>query len=106
MERHRRITGLPVSIKTNLQRTPFYFRTMATGGLWLTAFGNIELNIAMADEMDIKKTETQDVIKIILADAYNLRDEWGDTHFPIKTMRWVRKMERHFEMPQSERLSI
>ena len=58
-----------------------------------------------ADAMDINDIDTQNLIKVLLTEAYDLRKEWGDTHFPPDIMRWVRHKERYFKMEQSAPLN-
>ena len=93
-----------VTVSIPCQRTNFDFLTMVEGGKWMTSFGKLEANILKADGMEWLELKTQNFVKTLIATAYELRDEWGDTHFPIKIMRWVRRMERDLGLPMSPSL--
>ena len=93
------------TLQTTEQRLPYDFGTLIETGKWCTSFGHLRRNIQTADAMPIKDLETQNLVKMLLTEAYELRNEWGDTHFPPDIMRWVRRWERYFNMEPSKPLN-
>jgi len=57
-----------------------------------------------ADTMKPNESDTENFIRIVLADAYWLREEWGDPYVPVTVVRWCRRMESSLNMTPSPAL--
>jgi len=94
-----------ITVNLPHRRFPFEFETMIEAGKWLTDFGNLNQNIEKISDMEWGELETDNYVRVLLSEAYHLRECWGDVYFPTKTMNWVRQMERHLKMTPSPALN-
>ena len=93
-----------LTIHLPTQRVPFNFATMTEAGEWATDFGRLEENIKKIDYLEMNEHETDNFVKVLLDDAYELRQTWGDTRYPVAIMKWVRLKERLLKVPLSKPL--
>ena len=63
--------------------------------LWVSDVSRLQRNINdfMRNEPHREPSLNQNLATILLADAYAIRLQWGDIHFPVRTMQWVETME-------------